>query len=70
MTIGFGHGLAVSPLQMVDGVAAAVNGGTLLPVTLLKRVPGERPEGSRVISPRTSEEPSQAPACCRVSPAA
>jgi cell division protein FtsI (penicillin-binding protein 3) len=56
MTIGFGHGLAVSPLQMVDGVAAAVNGGTLLPVTLLKRVPGERPEGSRVISPRTSEE--------------
>ena len=56
MTIGFGHGLAVSPLQMIGGVAAVANGGVLLPTTLLKRVPGERPEGTRVITPRTSEE--------------
>jgi cell division protein FtsI (penicillin-binding protein 3) len=56
MTIGFGHGLAVSPLQMVDGVAAVANGGRLLPTTLLKRVPGEKPEGTRVITPRTAEE--------------
>ena len=55
MTIGFGHGLAVSPLQMVGGVSAVVNGGVLRPFTLLKRVPGEKPEGTRVIAQRTSE---------------
>lgn len=27
MTVGFGHGLAVSPLQLASGVAAVVNGG-------------------------------------------
>jgi cell division protein FtsI (penicillin-binding protein 3) len=32
------------------------NGGLLLPTTLLKRVPGEKPEGTRVITPRTAEE--------------
>ena len=56
MTLGFGHGIAVSPLQMAGGVAAVVNGGLLRPLTLLKRVPGEKPEGSRVISQQTSNE--------------
>jgi cell division protein FtsI (penicillin-binding protein 3) len=56
MTIGFGHGIAVSPLQMATGVSAVVNGGVLRPITLLKRVPGERPEGTRVIAQNTSME--------------
>ena len=56
MTIAFGHGLAVSPLQMAGGVATVVNGGVLRPLTLLKRVPGEKPEGTRAISQRTSED--------------
>jgi cell division protein FtsI (penicillin-binding protein 3) len=56
MTIGFGHGIAVSPLQMIGGVAAVVGDGVRRPLTLLKRVPGEKPEGVRVISSQTSQE--------------
>ena len=37
MTIAFGHGIAVTPLHLVSGVAAIVNGGMLRPPTLLKR---------------------------------
>src|SRR6202034_967650 len=37
ITIAFGHGLSVAPLQAVMGVAALVNGGLLIPPTLLKR---------------------------------
>ena len=56
MTIGFGHGIAVSPLQMASGIVAIANGGVMRPVTLLKRAPGEAPEGARVISQRTALE--------------
>lgn len=55
MTISFGHGLAVSPLQLAAGVAAIVNGGVLYPPTLRKRPVGEPLVGVRVISKRTSE---------------
>ena len=37
MTIAFGHGLAVAPLQAVMAVGALVNGGYLIPPTFLKR---------------------------------
>ena len=37
ITIAFGHGLSVAPLQSVMGVAALVNGGFLIPPTFLKR---------------------------------
>ena len=56
MTIAYGHGIAVSPLQMVSAVSALVNGGTLHRATLLKRAPGEVPDGDRVISARTSAQ--------------
>lgn len=36
MTIAFGHGIAVTPLHMAQGIGALVNGGTWRPVTLLK----------------------------------
>src|SRR3546814_12994318 len=52
MTVAFGHGLAVSPLQLASGVAALVNGGTLYPATLSKRPHDPAPEGRRVISER------------------
>ena len=42
MTIGFGHGIAVSPLHLVSGVAAAVNGGVLHQPTI---VAGEHRDG-------------------------
>jgi len=55
MTIAYGHGIAVSPLQMVNGVSALVNGGTLHPATLLKREAGAPVAGERVVSERTSK---------------
>jgi cell division protein FtsI (penicillin-binding protein 3) len=54
MTIAFGHGIAVSPLHVVSGVAAMVNGGIMRPATLIKRGPDEVSDGQRVISPNTS----------------
>jgi cell division protein FtsI (penicillin-binding protein 3) len=54
MTIGFGHGIAVSPLQMASGIVAIANGGVMRPITVLKRAPGEAPQGNRVISARTA----------------
>ena len=41
VTIAFGHGLSVAPLQAVMGVAATVNGGLLIPPTFLKRSEAE-----------------------------
>ncbi len=56
MTISYGHGLAVSPLQLVSAVAAVVNGGDLVPATLLKRRRSERVVVRRVLSPETSRD--------------
>jgi cell division protein FtsI (penicillin-binding protein 3) len=54
VTISFGHGLSVAPLQAVMGVAAIVNGGWLIPPTFLKRSPAEaRAAGKRVVKPET-----------------
>jgi cell division protein FtsI (penicillin-binding protein 3) len=54
VTIAFGHGLSVAPLQSVMGVAAIVNGGWLIPPTFLKRTPAEaRAAGRRVVKPET-----------------
>jgi cell division protein FtsI (penicillin-binding protein 3) len=55
MTIAFGHGISVSPLHLVAGTAAVVNGGILVPPTLVKREPGEPVPGERVMSLKTSE---------------
>jgi cell division protein FtsI (penicillin-binding protein 3) len=59
MTIAYGHGMAVSPVHMVAGVSAMVNGGILRPLTLLRRAPGEVPSGERVVSAETSAEMRQ-----------
>jgi cell division protein FtsI (penicillin-binding protein 3) len=56
MTIAFGHGIAVSPLQCVTAVAAIVNGGMLRPPTLLKLSPDQVPAGERVVSEKTSTQ--------------
>jgi cell division protein FtsI (penicillin-binding protein 3) len=56
MTIAFGHGLSVAPLQAAMGVAALMNGGILIPPTFLKRTEAEAQAlGTRVIKPETSE---------------
>jgi cell division protein FtsI (penicillin-binding protein 3) len=55
MTIGFGHGISETPLQIASAAAALVNGGVLRQATLLKLPPGEAPQGRQVISPETSD---------------
>jgi cell division protein FtsI (penicillin-binding protein 3) len=55
MTIGFGHGISVTPLHVVNGVSALANGGVLRQPTLLAQPPGAARDGVRVISERTSE---------------
>jgi cell division protein FtsI (penicillin-binding protein 3) len=56
MTISFGHGLAVAPLQALMATAALMNGGLLIPPTYLKRTAAEaRAVARRVIKPETSE---------------
>jgi cell division protein FtsI (penicillin-binding protein 3) len=56
ITIAFGHGLSVAPLQAVMGVGALMNGGILIPPTFLKRSEAEAAAlGKRVIKPETSE---------------
>ncbi len=55
VTISFGHGLSVAPLQAVMGVAAVVNGGYLIPPTFLHRTEAEaRAIAKRVVKPETS----------------
>ena len=55
VTIAFGHGLSVAPLQAVMGVAAIVNGGLLIPPTFLRRTETEaRAIAVRVVKPQTS----------------
>jgi cell division protein FtsI (penicillin-binding protein 3) len=56
MTVAFGHGISVSPLQMATAVSAVVNGGVLHRATLIKHPPEYAPAGQQVLSARTSEE--------------
>jgi cell division protein FtsI (penicillin-binding protein 3) len=57
VTIAFGHGLSVAPLQAVMGISALVNGGKLIPPTFLKRTQEEAEAlAKRVIKPETSDK--------------
>lgn len=49
MTVSFGHGLSVTPLQLATATAGIVNGGVLHPPTLIKRPPGLPAPGRQVI---------------------
>jgi cell division protein FtsI (penicillin-binding protein 3) len=56
VTIAFGHGLSVAPLQAVMGISALMNGGKLIPPTFLKRNEQEAAKLARqVVKPETSE---------------
>ncbi len=57
MTIAYGHGISVTPLQAVTAASAMVNGGFHIPPTFLPRSPLEARELSRaVIQPETSNQ--------------
>jgi cell division protein FtsI (penicillin-binding protein 3) len=56
MTIAFGQGLNVAPIQALMAVAALVNGGNLMTPTFLKRGEAQAQAAShRVVSAQTSE---------------
>jgi cell division protein FtsI (penicillin-binding protein 3) len=55
MTIAYGHGMAVSPLHMMTGVSALVNGGLFHPATLLKHNETDQIPFQRVIKTGTSK---------------
>lgn len=54
ITIAYGHGISVTPLHLVRGIAALVNGGRLSPLTLLKDGNDGISDSERIISKDTS----------------
>jgi len=57
MTAAFGHGIAVTPLQVAVADAALVNGGILIPPTLLPRTEAQAAVlGRRVVGGKTSDQ--------------
>lgn len=56
MTISYGHGISVTPAQLIAAVGSLANGGLLRYPTLLKRAPTEVAAGTRVITEQTSAQ--------------
>jgi cell division protein FtsI (penicillin-binding protein 3) len=57
MTVAFGHGLAVTPLQVAVADAALVNGGLLIPPTFEPRTAAKAAKlAKRVVKPLTSDQ--------------
>lgn len=54
MTISYGHGIAVSPLQLSTSIATMVNGGYRNPATLVAQSNYKFIPGDRMVSPETS----------------
>ena len=58
ITVAYGHGIAVAPMQFAMAAAALVNGGEIVPPTYLKRQPGTETgtgtDRARAVTPRTS----------------
>ncbi len=50
----FGHGMNVSPLALSSAMGALLNGGNLVPLTIRKLEPDQRPQGVRAVSEQTS----------------
>lgn len=59
MTISYGHGISVAPIQVLPALGAIANGGIMRQPTLLKREAHEVATGTRVISEQTSVQMRQ-----------
>jgi len=59
MTISYGHGIAVSPVQLAAAIGSLVNGGVLRPATLIAHEDGTPIAGEQVISAETSDKMRQ-----------
>lgn len=56
VTLAFGYGLTATPLQIAHAYTVFANGGEKMPLTLLKRQPGERVSAERVISKALADQ--------------
>ena len=54
MTVGYGHGIAVTPLHLASAYAAMVNGGIYHPATMFKTKANAKLPGKRVFTAATS----------------
>ena len=54
ITVSYGHGLAVAPLQFAAAAASLVNGGEWVAPTFLRRLPGDQITRTRVVKSETS----------------
>jgi len=54
ITVSYGHGLAVAPIQFAAAAAAIINGGTSVAPTYLRARVAPRDSGPRVVSAETS----------------
>ncbi|ANY20013.1 Peptidoglycan synthase FtsI [Tsuneonella dongtanensis] len=59
MTVGYGHGIAVTPLHLASAYATMVNGGIYRPATMHKVAPGKAAKGRRVFKASTSARMNQ-----------
>lgn len=55
VTIAYGHGISVTPLHLVQGIATLVNGGTRERLTMLKDGNKDKEKGERIVSEETSK---------------
>ena len=53
-TVGYGHGISVTPLHLVSAFSAVVNGGTYYNPTLIKQQ--GQPQGRKILTTETSEK--------------
>jgi cell division protein FtsI (penicillin-binding protein 3) len=56
ITVSYGHGLAVAPLQFSAAAAALFNNGDRMEPTYLKAQPGKRPAARKLVTPETSRQ--------------
>ena len=56
ITVSYGHGLAVAPLQFAAAASALFNGGTRMTPTYLKAQPGVKPAAGRLVTAETSRQ--------------
>ncbi len=55
ITMAYGHGLAIAPLQFAAAAASLINGGTRVAPTFMAATAGSVRQGERVVSPATSK---------------
>jgi cell division protein FtsI (penicillin-binding protein 3) len=54
ITVAYGHGIAVAPMQFAAAAAAILNGGEMVMPTLIRQADGAVPAGKKAVSAETS----------------